>query len=216
MPGLRAPPMTSSQGSAISSRLSIDQVIDRRRPNAGSMTVPEVLDFLDEQLPDNPGPAGGEPLVDAVHIVHITKSLPGWGTGSAEWLSDSAVAAAEPSRRGCWREDWAFRRWPAAERERYHAWMANVVPGDPDETLGPILPNGLQAHPEVRRRTGPSAPVSPVHGARRHGVLSTITSRESAAEVEDCDHPKARGDDPESLTGRDLPSCWYPTLAITG
>ena len=42
----------------------------------GSLTVPEMLDRIDERIEDNPGPAGEEPLVTPLHIVYISKITP--------------------------------------------------------------------------------------------------------------------------------------------
>ena len=139
-------------------QLSIDEA-SIGLADVGSMTVPQVLDFLDEQLPDNPGPDGGVALVDCrLHRPHH-EVLPSWGTGSAEWLSDRPVAAAEASRRGCWREDWALRRWPAAGRKRYLRMDGERRPRGPsgyrDTRSDPA--HWRAGNPEVRRLTGPSA-----------------------------------------------------------
>ena len=94
-------------------RLSIDQVsTDDGEP--GSLTVPEVLDLIDERgwriTSDqrarslrHPGP----------HRAHL-EDHPGWGTGGAERVSDSAVAGATPYRRE-WRENRHFGHGRAAE-----------------------------------------------------------------------------------------------------
>ncbi len=75
MPGLRRAGADEQPEIGGLVRLSIDRVsIDDGE--AGSLTVPEVLDLIDERMPDNPGPAGEEPLVTPVHIVHISKITP--------------------------------------------------------------------------------------------------------------------------------------------
>jgi hypothetical protein len=138
--------------------LSIDRVaIGPGEP--GSMTVPEALDFLDERLPDNPGPEGGEPFVTPVHIMHLTKSCPagepevpcgnptgpcpppnpaGGGNGVKVGIPDTGL---QPNATAA------------------HAWLANVA-GDP-EPLGPTLPNGLQ---NIRKYAG--------HGTFAAGVVA--------------------------------------------
>src|SRR4249919_87056 len=57
MPGLRPADTDEQPGTGGLVRLSIDQVsIDDR--DAGSLSVPELLDLMDDRLEDNPGPAG--------------------------------------------------------------------------------------------------------------------------------------------------------------
>jgi Subtilase family len=138
--------------------LSLDRVaIDQAEP--GSMTVPEVLDFLDAQVPGNPGPEGGVPFATPVYPVHITKACPstepevpcgnpahpcpppsaaGGGQGVTVGLSDTGLQANATAT---------------------HAWLANVA-GDP-EPPGPTLPSGLQ---RIRKYAG--------HGTFGAGVVA--------------------------------------------
>ena len=58
VPGLEVAADDEQPGVSDLVRLSIDQA-SIGLADVGSMTVPQVLDFLDEQLPDNPGPVGG-------------------------------------------------------------------------------------------------------------------------------------------------------------
>ena len=129
--------------------LSIDQA-SIGQADVGTMTVPLVLDFLDEQLPDNPGPVGGEPFVTPVHIMHITKCCPagepevpsGYPTGP--WPPPNPAGGGAGVTIGLC--DDGLQLGASAT----YAWMANVVPGSPAdiEIPGPTLPTGEQAIPK--------------------------------------------------------------------
>jgi Subtilase family len=131
--------------------------IDRGEP--GSMTVPEVLDFLDERLPDNPGPEGGEPFATPVYVMHLNKCCP---AGEPEVpCGDPTVPCPRPNPAGGGNGvkvgivDTGLQPNATAT----HAWLAKVK-GDP-EPLGPILPNGLQ---NIRKYEG--------HGTFGAGVVA--------------------------------------------
>jgi hypothetical protein len=131
-------------------KLSIDEVsIGAAEP--GSLTVPQVLDFLDERLVDNPGPVGGEPLVTPVHIMHITKCCPAGepevpsGYPTDPWPPPNPAGGGAGVKIGLC--DDGLQLNAATD----HAWMANVVPGVVPgdlETPGPTLPTGQQAIPK--------------------------------------------------------------------
>ena len=129
--------------------LSIDQA-SIGPADVGSMTVPQVLDFLDEQLPDNPGPVGEEPFATPVNIMHITKCCPagepevpsGYPTGP--WPPPNPAGGGAGVKIGLC--DDGLQLGASAT----YAWMANVVPGGPAdiEIPGPTLPTGEQAIPK--------------------------------------------------------------------
>jgi Subtilase family len=116
------------------------------RAEAGSMTVPDALDFLDENLEDNQALAGGEPLMSPVHIVHITKICPAGepevpsGYPTSPWPPPNPAGGGKGVRVGI--SDTGLQPGATAA----HAWLANVA-GDP-EPLGPILPSGQQSIPK--------------------------------------------------------------------
>jgi subtilisin family serine protease len=123
-------------------RLSTDQVSTDDR-EAGSLTVPEVLDLIDERLEDNPGPRGEEPLATPVHIVHISKITP---------AGEPEVPSGYPTR-----------PWPAPPPTGgngtkigisdtglqpnliQYSWMTQV--DGEAEPLGQVQPNGLRRIP---------------------------------------------------------------------
>ena len=75
MPGLRRAGTEEQPEIGGLVRLSIDQVsIDDGE--AGSLTVPEVLDLMDERLEDNPDQRARSLSLTPVHIVHISKITP--------------------------------------------------------------------------------------------------------------------------------------------
>jgi Subtilase family len=130
--------------------LSIDQA-SIERADAGSVTVPQVLDFLDEQLPDNPGPRGGEPLVTPAHIMYVTKCCPAGepevpsGYPTDPWPPPNPAGGGAGVKIGLCDDG---LQWNAATA---HPWMANVVPGVIPADLevpGPTLPTGEQAIPK--------------------------------------------------------------------
>jgi hypothetical protein len=122
-------------------RLSIDQVsIDDGEP--GSLTVPEMLDLVDERLENYPGP-DEEPLVTPIHIVHITKitpfeepEVPGGATGP--WPAPSPQACGNGVKIGIC--DTGLQ--PKVDQ---HPWMTNVT-GE-DEPLGKRLADGRRRIP---------------------------------------------------------------------
>ena len=187
-------------------RLSIGQV-SIGPADAGSMTVPEVLDFIDEQLSDNPGPAGGEPLATPVHIVHITKCCPAGepevpsGYPTDPWPPPNPAGGGEGVKIGL--SDTGLQQ----NASDCPSWMANVVAGDP-EPPGPTLPSGLQES-QSTPGTGPSGRVSPHARRPERRCMSTITSPSPAAEREHVIIQKIEELIQQSVTGRDLPSCWY-------
>jgi subtilisin family serine protease len=139
MPGLRRADTAEQTGIGNLVRLSIDQFSTDDR-EAGSMTVPEVLDLVDQRLPRE---ADEEPLVTPVHIVHISKITP---------AGEPEVPSGYPRK-----------PWPAPPRTggsgvkigisdtglqpnlNQYSWMSQVT-GDP-EPLGEVLPNGLRRIP---------------------------------------------------------------------
>jgi len=130
--------------------LSIDQA-SVGPADVGSMTVPRMLDFLDEQLPDNPGPRGGEPLVTPVHIMHITKCCPaGEPEVPSGYPNDPWPPPPTPARGGAGVKIGLCDDGLQQNAAIAHTWMANVVPGGPAdiETPGPTLPTGEQAIPK--------------------------------------------------------------------
>jgi hypothetical protein len=149
VPGLEVAGDDEQPGVSDLVRLSIDQA-SIGPADVGSMTVPQVLDFLDEQLPDNPGPVGGEPLVTPVHIMHITKCCPAGepevpsGYPKDPWPPPNPAGGGAGVKIGLC--DDGLQQNAATD----HAWMANVVPGGPAdlEIPGPTLSTGQQAIPK--------------------------------------------------------------------
>jgi subtilisin family serine protease len=109
---------------------------------AGSMTVPEVLDFMDERIDNDPGPDGGEPMVSPVHVVHITKACPAGepevpsGYPTDPWPTPNPAGGGNGVKIGI--SDNGIQGTATAA----HPWLANV--GGEVEPPGPILPSGLQ------------------------------------------------------------------------
>lgn len=139
MPGLRPAEADEQPNAGGLVRLAIDQVsMDNGEP--GSLTVPEMLDRIDERIEDNPGPAGEEPLVTPLHIVYISKITP---------AGEPEVPSGYPTQ-----------PWPAPPKAggkgvkigisdtglqpnlNTYSWMTQVA-GDP-EPPGQILPSGLR------------------------------------------------------------------------
>ena len=56
-------------------RLATDQ-FSLDQAESGALTVPEVLDLMDERLENSPRAGRAEPLLTPVHIVYITKITP--------------------------------------------------------------------------------------------------------------------------------------------
>jgi hypothetical protein len=124
-------------------RLSTDRVsIDDGEP--GSLTVPELLDFVDEGgMLDNLGLAGeGRPL-QPLHIGYISKITP---AGEPEVPSGYPTQPwpAPPPTGGNGKKI-GISDTGLQPNLGVHPWMNNVA-GDP-EPLGPILPNGLRRIP---------------------------------------------------------------------
>jgi Subtilase family len=125
--------------------LSIDGVaIDRGA--AGSLTVPETLDYIDERLPNNPGLADGVPLWTPQFIMRVAKSC---SAGEPEVPCGNPTDPCPPPNPAGGGQgvkvgicDTGLQPNATAA----HAWLANVA-GDP-EPLGPILPSGLQRIPK--------------------------------------------------------------------
>jgi len=140
MPGLRRADADEQPEIEGLVRLSIDQVlIDDGEP--GSLTVPELLDLVDERLGVSPA-ADEEPLWTPVHIAYITKitpfgepELPGGATGP--W-----PAKAQPGGQGV---KIGMSDTGLQPNLGVHPWMTNVT-GDP-EPLGKKLPSGLRRIP---------------------------------------------------------------------
>ena len=146
VPGLEVAGDDEQPGVSDLVRLSIGQA-SIGPADVGSMTVPQVLDFLDEQLPDNPGPVGGEPLVTPVHIMHITKCCPAGepevpsGYPTHPWPPPNPAGGGAGVKIGLC--DNGLQQNAATD----HTWMANVVAVDL-EIPGPTLPTGQQAIPK--------------------------------------------------------------------
>ena len=122
-------------------RLSIDQVrIDDRE--AGSLSVPELLDIMDERLPNRPGPAG-EPLVTEVGIVSISKITPAGEPEVPSGYPNQPWPAPPPTGGYC--KKIGISDTGLQPNLRQYSWMTNVT-GE-DEPLGPVLPNGLRRIP---------------------------------------------------------------------
>lgn len=146
VPGLEVAGDDEQPGVSDLVRLSIGQA-SIGPADVGSMTVPQVLDLLDEQLPDNPGPVGGEPLVTPVHIMHITKCCPAGepevpsGYPTHPWPPPNPAGGGAGVKIGLC--DNGLQQNAATD----HTWMANVVAVDL-EIPGPTLPTGQQAIPK--------------------------------------------------------------------
>jgi subtilisin family serine protease len=138
MPGLRPADQDEQPEVAGLVRLAIDRVsIDDGEP--GSLTVPELLDVIDERLGLSPGPTDEEPLITPVHIVFISKitpfgepEFPGGATGP--W-----PAKAQPGGSGV---KIGISDTGLQETYQLHSWMTNVA-GE-KEPPGKKLPGGLQ------------------------------------------------------------------------
>jgi subtilisin family serine protease len=119
-------------------RLSIDQVsIDDRE--AGSLSVPDLLDLVDARL----GPAGDEPLVTPVHIVHISKITPAGEPEVPSGYPTQPWPAPPPTGGYC--KKIVISDTGLQPNLRQYSWMTNVT-GE-DEPLGQLLPNGLRRIP---------------------------------------------------------------------
>jgi subtilisin family serine protease len=141
MPGLRRADADEQPETGGLVRLSIDRVsIDDGE--AGSLTVPEVLDLWDERQ-DNPGPAGEEPLVTPVHVVHISKITP---AGEPEVPSGyPAQPWPAPPQTGGKGVKIGISDTGLQPNLNQYWWMTQVA-GEA-EPLGQVLPNGLRRIP---------------------------------------------------------------------
>ena len=169
VPGLEVAGDDEQPGVSDLVRLSIDEA-SIGLADVGSMTVPQVLDFLDEQLPDNPGQVGGEPLVTPVNIVHITKCCPAGepevpsGYPTDPWPPPNPAGGGRGVKIGLC--DDGLQQNAATD----HAWMANVLPGVVPGDLeipGPTLPTGEQAIPKYAAHGTFGAGVAACIGAGR-------------------------------------------------
>jgi subtilisin family serine protease len=145
MPGLDLADTDEQPGVSDLVRLNIGRVsIDEAEP--GSMTVPEVLDLMDERIADNPGPVGGEPLVTPVHIVHITKACPAGEPEVPSGYPTHPWPPPNPARGRYGVTIGVCDNGLQQDAATAHPWMANVT-GDP-EVPGPTLPSGQQRIPK--------------------------------------------------------------------
>jgi subtilisin family serine protease len=148
MPGLRRVGPEEPPRAGELMRLSIDQVsIGDGTP--GSLTVPELLDQLD----DNPALAGEEPLVTPVHIVHIQpgkkKICPAVEPEVPSGYPDQpwpAQAEAHEVKRNVKIGISDTGLQPGYDDSAQYPWL-DGVDGE-EEPLGPILPDGLQSIPK--------------------------------------------------------------------
>jgi subtilisin family serine protease len=148
-------------------RLSTDQVtIDGSDP--GALTVPELLDEIDQRFPDLTVPADEEqePLMTPVHVVYITKitpfgepELPGGATGP--WPPQASPGAGGVKI--------GISDTGLQPNLTVHSWMTNVT-GDP-EPLGALLP----PPPQGLRRIPPYA---------GHGTFTAGVAKCTAPDVE--------------------------------
>jgi len=114
----------------------------------GRLTVPQVLDFIDEQLGDNnPALHGGDPLATPAHIVHITRICPAdepevpSGQPTEPWPPLCPADGQQADVRLAISDTGLLPGAPAQ-----HAWLAGVA-GE-DDLLGPVQPNGEPLIPE--------------------------------------------------------------------
>jgi subtilisin family serine protease len=139
IPGLRRADGQPETGGL--ARLAIDQVaIDDRE--AGSLSVPDLLNLMDDRLPNRPGPEG-EPLVTPVHIVHISKITPAGEPEVPSGYPTQPWPAPPPTGGNC--KKIGISDTGLQPNLRQYSWMTNVT-GE-DEPLGPVLPNGLRRIP---------------------------------------------------------------------
>jgi len=114
----------------------------------GHLTVPEVLDLLDERLgEDNPVRSGGEPLAAPVHVVHTTRlclakepEVPCGCDPQPCPAPAEAVEGQDRVRLGV--SDTGLWERPDPAR---HPWLAGVE-GE-DDRQGPALPGGQLSIP---------------------------------------------------------------------
>jgi subtilisin family serine protease len=141
MPGLRLADAQEQTEIAGLVRMSCDRVtLDGRE--AGSWSVPQLLDVMDERLPNRPGPVG-EPLVTPVHIVHISKITP---AGEPEVPSGYPTQPwPGPPPTGGQGKKIGISDTGLQPNLTQYSWMTNVT-GE-DEPLGPVLANGLRRIP---------------------------------------------------------------------
>jgi hypothetical protein len=123
-------------------------VLGTDRVGDGNLTVPQVMDLLDERLgADNPALRGENPLLTPVHIHHITRICP---AVEPEVPSGYPAEPWPPPRAGGENEfdvrigvsDTGLLDGAATQ----HPWLAGVT-GELDP-LGPVQPNGEPLIPE--------------------------------------------------------------------
>ena len=139
MPGLRRADANEQPEVDGLVRLATDQFsIDQAE--SGALTVPELLDLMDERLENSPRGGREEPLLTPVHIVYITKitpagepDVPGGATGP--WPPPNPAGGGNGVKIGI--SDTGLQ--PNLSQ---YSWMTNVT-GDP-ERPGRTLPNGQQ------------------------------------------------------------------------
>ena len=171
MPGLRSADADEQPGTSGLVRLSIDQVsIDDRE--AGSWSVPELLDLMDERLEDNPGPAGAAPWCTPVHIVHISKITPAGEPEVPSGYPTQPWPAPPPS--GGNGKKIGISDTGLQPNLRQYSWMTQVA-GDP-EPLGQVLPNDLRRIPTYAGHGTFAAGIASARRPRQWS-MSTITSR---------------------------------------
>ena len=146
MPGLRRADANEQPEVDGLVRLATDQFsIDQAE--SGALTVPELLDLMDERLENSPRAGREEPLLTPVHIVYITKitpagepDVPGGATGP--WPPPNPAGGGNGVKIGI--SDTGLQ--PNLSQ---YSWMTNVT-GDP-ERPGRTLPKWPAAHPALRR-----------------------------------------------------------------